>query len=97
VGPLLDQITGEIGQVTADGAYDGGPTFALIARRSPDIVMAIPPRSTAVPSDAADAAPSQQDRRLAMIETQGQLAWQSATGYGRRTLVETTQWADTRR
>jgi transposase len=27
VGPLLDQIEQEIGQVTADGAYDGEPTL----------------------------------------------------------------------
>ena len=27
VGPLLDQITGAIASVTADGAYDGEPVY----------------------------------------------------------------------
>ena len=31
VGPLLDQIQGDIEQVTADGAYDGAPTYQTVA------------------------------------------------------------------
>src|ERR1700761_9555325 len=31
VAPLLDQIDDQIGQVTADGAYDGTPTYETIA------------------------------------------------------------------
>ncbi len=34
--------------------------------------------------------PTQRDRHLAMIAEQGRLAWQTATDYGRRSLVETT-------
>jgi hypothetical protein len=33
---------------------------------------------------------TQRDRHLEMITKQGRLAWQAATGYGRRSLVETT-------
>ena len=51
--------------------------------------MVIPPRSTAVPS-GEPGAPRQRDRHLAMIAEQGRLAWQIATDYGRRSLVETT-------
>jgi transposase len=90
VGPLLEQIAAEIMQVTADGAYDGEPTYGVIAQRGADIVVAIPPRSTAVASESADTAPTQRDAHLAMIKTQGRLAWQSAMNYGRRALVETT-------
>src|SRR5450830_758144 len=50
VGPLLDQIEHEIGQVTADGAYDGEPTYETIAQRDPQIEVVIPPRVTAHPS-----------------------------------------------
>ena len=32
VGPLLDQIDDPIVRVTADGAYDGAPTYQTIAR-----------------------------------------------------------------
>ena len=75
VGPLLDQIPTEIGQVSADGAYDGEPTYATIAARSADIDVVIPPRatSTAPPDLGMDAS-----------------RWQEVNGYGRRALVETT-------
>jgi hypothetical protein len=89
VAPLLDQIDGEIAKVTADGAYDGAPTYETIVAHGDDIEVVIPPRSTAVPSNEPDP-PTQRDRHLAMIREQGRLAWQAATGYGKRALVETT-------
>jgi transposase len=89
VAPLLDQIGTKIARVVADGAYDGDPTYQVIAARSPDIEVVIPPRSTAVPS-AETGAPTQRDCHLTMIAKHGRLAWQVSTGYGRRSLVETT-------
>jgi transposase len=89
VGPLLDQIDDPIMQVTADGAYDGAPTYQTIAQHGDGIEVVIPPRSTAVLSAELDP-PTQRDRHLAMIAEQGRLAWQVATGYGQRSLVETT-------
>ena len=89
VGPLLDQIDEPIGQVTADGAYDGSPTYQTIAAHSDGIEVVIPPRSTAVPS-GEPGPPTQRDSHLAMIAEQGRLAWQATTGYGRRSLAETT-------
>jgi len=89
VAPLLDQIDGRIARVTADGAYDGAPTYQTIAVHGDDIEVVIPPRSTAVPTDEP-ASPTQRDRHLAMIAERGRLAWQAATNYGRRSLVETT-------
>jgi IS5 family transposase len=87
VGPLLDQIHGGIEQVTADGAYDGAPTYQTIAEHGAHIRTVIPPHMTAVLSDEAG---SQRDRHIDMIEAKGRLEWQKATGYGRRSLVETT-------
>ena len=87
VGPLLDQIDKPIGRVTADGAYDGGPTYQTIATHGDGIEVVIPPRSTAVPS-GEPGVPTQRDRHLAMIEEQGRMAWQAATRYGQRSLVE---------
>jgi hypothetical protein len=89
VGPLLDQIGGPIARVTADGAYDGAPTYQTIAAHGDGIEVVIPPRSTAIPSSELGA-PTQRDRHLAMITERGRLAWQLATGYGQRALVETT-------
>jgi Transposase DDE domain len=83
------QIDEPIGQVTADGAYDGSPTYQTIAAHSDGIEVVIPPRSTAVPSGEAGP-PTQRDSHLAMIAEQGRLTWQATTGYGQRSLVETT-------
>jgi hypothetical protein len=89
VAPLLDQIDTSIGRVTADGAYDGAPTYQTIAAHGEGIEVVIPPRSTAVPG-SEPVPPTQRDRHLAMIAGQGRLAWQATTGDGRRSLVETT-------
>ena len=87
VGPLLDQIDDLVVQVTADGAYDGAPTYQTISAHGDEIEVVIPPRSTAVPS-GEPGSPTQRDRHLAMIAEQGRLVWQGTTGYGQRSLVE---------
>jgi hypothetical protein len=89
VAPLLDRIDGRIVRVTADGAYDGDPTYETIAAHGDGIEVVIPPRSTAVPSGELGS-PTQRDRHLAMITEHGRLAWQVATNYGQRALIETT-------
>jgi hypothetical protein len=45
---MLDQIDDEIGQFTADGAYDGTPTYDAVLRHSAGARVVIPPRSSAV-------------------------------------------------
>jgi transposase len=88
VGPLLDQISGPIAVVTADGAYDGEPVYRIIAERDPAAAVIIPPRSTAVPSDNAETAPTQRDWHLQMIQARGRLGWQKMVNYDRRSLGE---------
>jgi hypothetical protein len=89
VGPLLDQIQ-DIEQVTADGAYDGAPTYQTVAQHGAHIRIVIPPHVTAVLSDEAGVnCHSQRDGHIALIEAKGRLEWQKA-GYGRRSLAETT-------
>jgi hypothetical protein len=91
VGPLLEQITGPIASVTADGAYDGEPVYRAVAERQPDppAAVVIPPRATAVAGPTADTTPSQRDRHIRTIQDRGRLGWQKAVGYGRRSLGET--------
>ena len=36
---LLDQVTGDIGSLTADGAYDGEPVYRAVAERAEDMVL----------------------------------------------------------
>ena len=88
VGLLLDQISGSIASVTADGAYDGDPVYRIIAERAPAAAVIIPPRSTAVPSNTAETAPTQRDQHLQLIQERGRLGWQKAVNYGRRSLGE---------
>jgi transposase len=94
VGPLLDQISSPIASATADGAYDGDPVYRAVAERAPNADVIIPPRSTAVPSDTAETAPTQRDRHLRMIQEHGRLSWQKAVGYGRRSLGEVAMMRD---
>jgi hypothetical protein len=65
------------------------PTYETIAAHGDGIEVVVPPRSTAVPSGELDG-PTQRDRHLQMITERGRLAWQVATNYGQRSLVETT-------
>jgi transposase len=88
VGPLLDQIDMPIEQFTADGAYDGDPTYDAVTNHSPDAAVTIPPRSNAL--ERSDSHPlSQRDCHIAAIDAHGRMKWQVATGYGKRSLVET--------
>lgn len=48
VEPLLDQIDMPISQFTADGAYDGNPTYDAVTRHSADAAAVIPPRANAL-------------------------------------------------
>src|SRR5215218_1316000 len=91
VGPLLEQITGPIASVIADGAYDGEPVYRAVAERQsdPPAAVIVPPRATAVPSAAAGTAPSQRDRHVQLIRDKGRMGWQKAVDYGRRSLGET--------
>jgi hypothetical protein len=86
VAPLLDQIDATIASVTADGAYDGMPTYEVVAAHGEDIRVIIPPHLTAVLSDEA---PSQRDQHILSIAAHGRLGWQKETDYGQRALVET--------
>jgi transposase len=90
VGPLLDQIAAPIAAVMADGAYDGDPVYRAVADRAPTAAVIIPPRATAIASQAAVVGtPTPRDRHIEMIAARGRLGWQKAVGYGRRSLVET--------
>jgi len=88
VAPLLDQIDTPIGQFTADGAYDGEPTYSAVTDHSPEAAVIIPPRANAVDRNDTDPS-SQRARHIAAISADGRMKWQVATGYGKRSLVET--------
>jgi hypothetical protein len=88
VGPLLDRIEGAVASLTGDGAYDRDDVYAEVAARHPAAAVVVPPRANAVPSEAAETAPTQRDRHLRCIAERGRLGWQKASGYNWRALVE---------
>jgi hypothetical protein len=92
-GPLVEHAGGRIRSVTADGAYDGAPVYAAIRaarpQRSPPKVV-IPPAARSVLTPGTPHGGSERERHAAKIGAHGRMAWQKASGYGRRALVETT-------
>ena len=90
VPALLDQVEGGIASVTADGAYDGEPVYQAVAGRQPnpppDVV--VPPRALAAASTKDADTQGQRDRHIRLITERGCVAWQKATGYGRRSHAE---------
>jgi hypothetical protein len=85
VPELLDQIEAEVESMTADGAYDGAAVYDAVAERHPGASVIIPPRTTAVPSEATT---TQRDGHLAAIAKYGRMSWQRGSGYNRRSLAE---------
>src|SRR5437588_7615601 len=67
VGSLLDQIDNPIASFTGDGAYDQDGVYGDVAARHPDAAVIVPPRSSAVPSKAAETAPTPRDQHLHVI------------------------------
>jgi hypothetical protein len=57
-----------------------------VAERHPGASVIIPPRTTAVPSEATT---TQRDGHLAVIAKHGRMSWQRGSGYNRRSLAET--------
>ena len=88
VGPLLDRIDGPVASFTGDGAYDRDDVYAEVAARHPEAAVVVPPRANAVPSEAAETAPTRRDRHLRCIAERGRTGWQRASGYNWRALVE---------
>jgi Transposase DDE domain len=72
-GALLDQLTDPLASFTGDGAYDQDKVYRAIAARHPDAAVIVPPRTTAVPSAAAETAPTQRDLHLQTIAQHGRM------------------------
>jgi Transposase DDE domain len=85
---LLDQISDPVASFTADGAYDQDRVYESVAEHAPDAAVIVPPRLTAVPSAAAETAPTQRDQHIQKIAERGRMGWQKSSGYNLRARVE---------
>ncbi len=88
VSPLLDRIDGAVTSFTGDGTYDREDVYSKVEARHPEAAVLVPPRSSAVPGDTEETAPTQRDRHLQAIAERGRMDWQRASGYNWRALVE---------
>jgi hypothetical protein len=86
---LLDQVEAPLASFTGDGAYDQDTVYGAITERDPDAAVIVPPRATAVPSEVAETKPTQRDRHLQSIAERGRIGWQKASGYNKRSRIET--------
>jgi hypothetical protein len=62
--------------------------YGAVAERHPKAAVVVPPHRDAAPSEAAKTAPTQRNRHLRSIAEHERMAWQKASGYNRRALVE---------
>lgn len=89
---LLDNIPGEIEQVSGDGAYDKRKCYEAIAEQGAK--PTIPPRKDAVkwPDDPKTGEVHPRTQNLERIEAVGRKQWKEECGYHRRSLAETTMF-----
>jgi hypothetical protein len=89
---LLEQIEGEIEQVSGDGAYDHRHCYDAISGCEAKPV--IPPRKNAViwQHGNCKAPPHPRDENLRAIRKQGRKRWKEQSNYHRRSLAETTNF-----
>src|SRR3954463_13378229 len=86
--PCSTRSTARSPRLLATGGYDQEGVYSGVAARHPEAAVIVPPRSSAVPSDTAETAPTQRDQHLQSIAEHGRLGWQKASGYNIRALVE---------
>ena len=72
--------------LTVPPPYDGAPIYRTVAQYGADIEVIIPPRLGAVASTEMGPL-KQRDRYVEMLQREGRIGWQKATGCGQRALV----------
>lgn len=88
---LLLQVEGKIRKVSADGAYDTWECRYEIHTREAE--SNIPPRENAARTWCEDVPPAaERDQAIAEIERTSLKEWKQRTGYGQRSLAETTMF-----
>ena len=81
VPALLAQVDHRIDRFVGDGIFDHAPVYTAVENHSPGALVSIPPRKDAVVSPTAAPAPTQRDRHLLAIESEGRWAWKRTSGY----------------
>jgi len=90
VPPLLDQLTQAPASFMADGAYDRAAAYDAILARNPSARFIVPPPKGAALGPTAAASPTQRDLHVLAVAEHGRMNWQKASGYNKRSKVEST-------
>lgn len=83
---LLEQIEGDIDQISADGAYDTCAVYEAASQRNARLI--VPPRDNAIPWEEGHP----RTEALAHIAEQGIKAWKKSTNYHQRSLAENAMY-----
>jgi len=83
---LVEQIEGDIGQISGDGAYDTHAAYETARKRNARLI--VPPRDNAVPWEEGHP----RTEALAHIAEQGLKAWKKSTNYHQRSLAENAMY-----
>jgi Transposase DDE domain. len=95
LGDLLEQVQGEIRQVSADGAYDTTDCYKVIDKRGAQAVaVAIPPREGARIWQHGNSSKEKlpRDENLRRIRKIRRRKWKQEVGYHRRSLAENAMY-----
>jgi hypothetical protein len=85
---LCSTVTRPIVFFSDDGEFDRDDVYDEVAERHSDAAVIVPPRASGVLRVTVETAPKQRDRHLQFIAQRGRMAWQKASGYNWRALVE---------
>lgn len=90
---LLDQETARINSLTTDGAYDKRNVYAACEQYGISKIVIPPQKNAKIWQHGNRAGPRHpRDENLRAIRQHGRSGWKSASGYHRRSLVETTMF-----
>jgi IS5 family transposase len=92
VKPLLDEVSGEIAKLAADGAYDKRKVYTELEKRK--IKPIIPPRKGARIEKHGNKGGKEKprDKNIRAIRKLGRKKWKKQVGYHRRSIAEATMY-----
>lgn len=86
VDALCEQIDMEVGQVSADRAYDENHVYETLEQHFPEADIVIPPKDNLFYDEEKKHA--KRCRAMLEIAAKGKMGWQAAHHYGKRALAE---------
>lgn len=90
VPKLQEQVSEKVDGAIADGAYDTKHVYQIFVEMNPDIRLIIPPRSSAMMSEATIL--KQRNEHIDSIQQHGREQWENTSGYTQQARAENTMF-----